>query len=119
VNPGGEIRGQILPPNPAVGVGELAVALGDHEFVAAPNPVPNGGSVALFYTIPRAGHVSVDVYDAAGRLVRRVHDANSAATGILAWDTRDDAGTAVAAGVYFARLTTETGSETNRVVVLR
>ncbi len=119
VNPGGEIRGQVELPSPAVGVDDVSVALGGDALLAAPNPVASGSSVALFYSLPREGRVTVDVFDATGRRVRRVHDAPSRARGIVSWDTRDEAGRAVAAGVYFAALSSEDGRETRRIVVLR
>ena len=117
--PGGEIRGQIVGQTPATDAPVLPGAVAEIGLTAAPNPVRDG-SLALFYRTGAEGRVSVQIVDVTGRVVRHVFDANGNASGILAWDTRDDAGAPVAAGVYFARIVTEAGgSATERVVVLR
>lgn len=116
---GGEIRGQIGLTSPTVGVEEVAVSIGGQKLLAAPNPVSGGGNVALFYRLPEAGHLQVTIYDASGRVIRRVHDAPAQASGILTWDTRDSTGAPVAAGVYFARLESAGSRQTQRIVVLR
>jgi hypothetical protein len=117
---GGEIRGQILPMNPATGVEVLGADSGTLSLTAAPNPVPNGTTVALLYRLPSPDEISVTVHDVTGRVVRRLNPVESDGAGILAWDTRDQAGTPVSAGVYFARLAGADGQQqTRRIVVLR
>lgn len=119
VNPGGEIRGQILGLSPATGVEDVVVSLGgEKSLLAVPNPVRDG-NVALFYRVPRAGRVAVTIHDVTGRVVRTVHDTQSREAGILSWDTRDDRGHPVAAGVYFAHLIAGETREMQRVVVVR
>jgi flagellar hook assembly protein FlgD len=62
----------------------------------------------------------VRVYDATGRVVRTLVDADHA-TGEweAAWDGRSDAGALVGPGVYFARLASAGGVRTARVVSVR
>jgi len=98
--------------NPAV------VALEDDEPVvdlptpalsltAAPNPF--NPRLAISYSLERGGMVRLDVFDARGRLVRTLVDANAAAgAGSVIWQGDDASGRAVASGVYQLRLTTET-----------
>ena len=118
--PGGEIRGQIINPSPATGVPELKSESAALSLVAAPNPVrASGGSVALFYRAPGAGDVTVTIHDVTGRTVRTVHSGHAAETGIFAWDTRNDNGAPVAAGVYFARIAAAGRSETQPITVLK
>jgi len=120
VNGGGEIRGQVLSMAPATGVEVLGADSGTLSLTAAPNPVPNGATVALFYRLPSPGEVTVTIHDVTGRAVRTIDTVESNGAGILAWDTRDQGGTPVSAGVYFARLAGADGQqETRRVVVLR
>ena len=71
---------------------------------AWPNPFNPATTIA--FDVPAATAVRLTVHDVAGRLVRTL-----AADGIVAagrhqvvWDGRDDAGRAVAAGVYLCRL---------------
>ena len=104
--------------------GSLAVdpASGPGAGLAFAPPAPNPASHAatLAFALPRAGHVRLAILDAAGRRVRvlaeRVQDAGAHS---LAWDLRDEAGRAVAAGLYFARLETPMGARTQRLAVTR
>jgi hypothetical protein len=114
----GEIRGQILMMSPATGVGTLPAGSTELALVAAPNPAPHG-NVALFYRLPAASRIVVTIHDVAGRMVRTVHEGESDASGIVAWDTRDENGAPVPAGVYFARLEAAGERQTRQVVVLR
>lgn len=116
---GGEIRGQILPMSPPTGVNVLGPDSGTLSLTAAPNPVANGATVALLYRLPSPGEVTMTIHDVSGRVVRTLDPVESNVSGILAWDTRDQSGRPVAAGVYFARLTGDAGRETRRIIVLR
>ena len=119
--PGGEIRGQIITPTPATDAPSIPAAVGSSlSLTAAPNPIaPGRGDVVLFYRAPSAGDINVVVYDAAGRAVRRIWSGHGEAQGILSWDARDDAGSPVAAGVYFARIEAQGKSETRAITVLK
>ena len=68
-------------------------------------PTPFSGRTTLRYALPRAGVASVAVYNSAGRLVRTL-TSGSAEAGhhVAAWDGRDEAGTRVAPGVYYCRM---------------
>lgn len=72
------------------------------------------------FAIPRAGRATLDVFDVAGRRVRRLAEGvREAGEHDVAWDERDADGGAVAAGVYFLRLDTENGVATRKVVLVR
>jgi hypothetical protein len=81
---------------------------------------PLGGSHAVLVTMPEAGSAHVALYDVQGRRVRVLRDETlpRGAT-IVAWDGRDDAGSAVRRGVYFARVTTAFGRAHTRFLVLQ
>jgi hypothetical protein len=73
--------------------------------LAPPHPNPVRSSTALRFTLERAGRVRLGVYDAAGRLVRRVIDADLAAgPHETRWDGHDERGRPTAGGVYFVKL---------------
>ncbi len=73
------------------------------------NPMNVGSEIAL--TLPSASHAVLSIYDVRGRLVTTVVDeVLPAGTSSHAWHGRDDAGRALPSGVYFARLTADTGS---------
>jgi hypothetical protein len=82
-----------------------------------PNPAPN--STTIRYSVPGNQTATLDVYDLAGRRVRRLRqDTGGAGTLEAVWDARDDRGTRVASGTYFLRLQTENRMVTGKVVVL-
>jgi hypothetical protein len=63
-----------------------------------------------------AGRGSVELFDVAGRIVRRA----AARDGVVLWDGRDEEGRVAPAGVYFARwVDTEGRSRTLRLVRAR
>jgi hypothetical protein len=85
---------------------------------AAPNPF--NPRVTLRFAQPLAGPVDLAIYDARGRLVRRLLRADRpAGEGAVVWDGRDDAGRGSAAGVYLARLVTVAGTERLKLTLVR
>jgi hypothetical protein len=69
----------------------------------APNPVQGRATVHL--NLPAGGFTRLDVYDAAGRMVRLLLSAESASgSSIVAWDGFLDDGRRAPPGVYFMRL---------------
>jgi hypothetical protein len=104
--------------------GDVTTSAGSPTAVSAPrlsgNPNPFRAATDVTFQLPRAGHVRVTVYDAAGRRVRALLDAPRAAgSHALRWDGRDDGHAAAAPGVYFVRLATPDGNITRRVVRIR
>ncbi|MFO7608055.1 MAG: FlgD immunoglobulin-like domain containing protein, partial [Candidatus Krumholzibacteriia bacterium] len=93
------VRLQLVPS----GLSPVPPMAAPFSVTAAPNPF--NPAVAVAWNLPRAGDLEVRVYDLAGRLVRELHRGPAAAgPGRLVWRGRDDAGRAVAAGVYLCRL---------------
>ncbi len=82
------------------------------------NPARPGSRVA--FTVPRAGHVDLRVYDVSGRLVKTLVDRYvSAGDHSAVWNGRNDEGSQAACGVYFLRLSTEREETSARLVLLR
>ncbi len=85
---------------------------------AAPNPSITRARIA--YSLPRAGAMSLAVYDLAGARVRTlVEGAQPAGPSAAIWDGRDASGSQVRAGAYFYRLEFEGRSLTQRMVMMR
>ena len=85
-----------------------------------PSPNPARDAVTLRYALPREARVTLAIYDAAGRQVRRmVSGTQPAGEHVARWDLRDEAGHPVGAGLFFVRL--EAGSRTfaRRMATLR
>lgn len=83
-----------------------------------PNPFHPSTQFAIRLEAP--DRATLEIFDAAGRLVRTVIDEpRPAGESFAAWDGRDGDGEEVTGGVYFARLSANARSETRRVVLLR
>jgi hypothetical protein len=97
-----ELTGGTDTPVDAAGdpAGAAAAAL---QGLAHPNPF--AGATRIAFLLSRPGTARLDVYDAAGRQVRRLQ-APGLAPGpqALGWDGRDEAGRPLAPGVYLYRL---------------
>ena len=101
-----------------VGVGGGA---GPRTLMLSPNvPNPMRGSTRISFVLPEPAPARLVVHDASGRQVRVLLDGRLSAgeTGIT-WDGRDDAGSRVAAGVYFYRLETDERSLVRKLVLVR
>lgn len=109
---------QIIGPRPnlAAAVPAVLAITGAEEsnvgpqFLAWPNPSQSGSEIRL--TMPLTSSGALTVFDASGRIVRRI--APDAST-FWVWDGRDDAGREVGAGVYFYRAAGPTQS-TGRII---
>ncbi len=83
-------------------------------------PMLMRGTVQLTYNLPTATHVSLRIYDCAGRLVIIVGEGHQA-PGIhrAQWKGRDASNRQVANGIYFAKLETEDWIDICKVVTLQ
>ena len=86
------------------------------------NPVDRGkrGASTFFFDLPAAQHVSITIYNPAGRLVRDLlgetvpeGEGHSAV-----WDLKNDGGEDVAAGVYMLLFEAEDFETKRRIVIL-
>jgi glucose/arabinose dehydrogenase len=83
---------------------------------AAPNP--GNGALTLSYDLPRAGHVRLAVYDLSGRRIAALIDGTRpAGSDRVRWSGAGDAGRALPAGVYLARLELDGAAVTRRIVL--
>ena len=90
-------------------VGPLSV-----ELSITPNPVTGAASVE--FSLPIAGHVEVAVYDMTGRKLETLCDTELSPG---AHGFRWEPASAVANGVYFARLRTSAGEDAARLILTR
>ena len=98
----------------APGESTLRLSLGQ----SLPNPMRE--SARIDFVMPRAGKLSMKVYDTAGRLVRTLADGPvEAGPGSLHWDGKGESGHRMPAGVYFYRLSAEGQTLTRKLMVLR
>jgi hypothetical protein len=72
------------------------------------------------YHLSRAGPVTLDVYDVAGRPITRLVDAHKIAGDHVAhWHGLDSGGAPVSSGVYFSVLTTREKTVSRKMVLTR
>jgi parallel beta-helix repeat protein len=68
-------------------------------------PNPFNPSTVIEYTLPRAGNVTISIYNLLGQVVRKLVDEPQAAGNHqVTWDGNDDSGVSMSSGVYFYRL---------------
>jgi hypothetical protein len=87
-------------------------------YPAQPNPAVDYTTVR--YELSQRSAVTVRILDASGRVVRNLyggtlHQGNYE----LQWDARDDGGSPVTSGVYYAQIATDGGTQTREVTILR
>lgn len=83
-------------------------------------PSPFSPSRPLRVSVPTAGPLTLDVYDATGRLVRSLAASGQpSAVGFAAWDGSDSRGRLLPAGIYFVQATTSTSRATAKVLLAR
>jgi hypothetical protein len=82
--------------------------------IAGRNPSRSG---AEFQVETRGREAALRVYDARGRKVRALWTGRSLTPVQVSWDGSDDAGGRVPAGIYYASLQSDAGSQTRKVVL--
>ncbi len=98
--------------------GPAADALVDRILWSGPNPFRLSTQVA--FTIARAGHVQLDVYDILGQRVARLVDGTlHAGRHEVLWDGRTAAGQRAPCGVYYVRLDTGGRHASSRIVKMQ
>ncbi|MBD3235110.1 MAG: T9SS type A sorting domain-containing protein [Candidatus Eisenbacteria bacterium] len=80
------------------------------------NPAPGGTEIR--FQVPSTTHVDLTLFDISGRNVRSLaSDAFGPGMHTVSWDGRDEAGRALAAGVYYVRMQSP-GFQATRTLVL-
>jgi outer membrane protein assembly factor BamB len=87
----------------------------------SPNPfVASGRGTSIQYGLAKPCHASLNVYDAAGRLVRTlVHEQKKAGLYRVDWNGEDSHGKAVGSGVYFYSLHAGSFTDTKKMTLFR
>lgn len=91
------------------------------DFAASQNfPNPFNPSTTIKYQLPRAEHVSLKVYNAAGQLVRTLVEGQvDAGYHDVVWDSRNENGETVSSGVYFYRFNAGEYNNTVKMMLLK
>lgn len=109
-------QGSIENPTPFTllntGTQNLALA---QSFEVQPNPFHT--ETMLRFNLPATQDISITVTDISGRVVSSLHTTAPGGLNTMVWKGQSDKGTALAAGVYFVRLQTASGSVVRKVVL--
>ena len=114
------LQRQVEADTDGVGLRAIKRARPDEFDLSTPSPNPFAASTEVSLTVPQVSHVTVSVYDIAGRVVRRLLDRRvPPGEYALAWDGRDERGQQVAPGIYFTRMTAPGVDRVVKGVLLR
>jgi len=83
-----------------------------------PNPARHSVGYAL--TLPVSTHVTVQIFDVRGRLLRTLHDGPApGGTFNVRWDRRDESGREVESGIYFVQTRAAGRVQTDKLSLVR
>jgi hypothetical protein len=83
-------------------------------------PNPFNPETHIGYRLPKAGHVSLTVFNVLGQVVHRLVDEDQAAGEYLvSWNGLDGTGCPVASGVYFYRLVAGEFRQVRKMLILK
>ena len=95
----------------------VPVTAGPRVLRLAASPNPSGGAMSFVVDLPVGADAAVEVFDLAGRQVATLHEgALAAGRHVLAWNGRGADGSAIAPGVYLARVQAAGRAMTTRIV---
>jgi len=80
---------------------DVTPAPGADKFAIRNYPNPFNPSTSIEYTMPRAGHLSLKVFNVRGELIKTLIDGRIESSGSILWDGSNDHGAKVSSGVYF------------------
>jgi len=92
--------------------------IGMNSITIAPNPFAH--STTFSFSLKGATHISVDVYNVKGQLVKNLSNEDMIADiHSLTWNGTDNSGNEVPTGVYFTRIVTDNVENIHKVMVIR
>jgi hypothetical protein len=104
----------------AVSTGVVPNPLGLQFGILRTAPNPTSGDMAISFVVPKSDHVTVGIYDLAGRRVRMLY-AGSSEAGVqsLRWDGNGEGGRKLAPGAYFVMLQNGSQQTTKKLLISR
>jgi len=108
--------GDIDTPGLAVGAVEAPIVAS-----VSNHPNPFNPKTTINFRLSERARVNLEVYEPAGRVVRRLLDRTDLQAGphAIDWDGRDDAGRPVASGTYFYRVVSADRAITRQMTLLK
>lgn len=104
---------------PMVGIEEELVR-GERGIFMRIAPNPFSFTSTIQYSLNRASHVRLEVYNLMGEQIRTlVDEEKTVGTHVVDWNRRDDSGKEVSSGVYLLRIEAGDFTRTHKIVLLR
>ena len=83
-------------------------------------PNPFNSSTRISYSVTKAGHVRIQIFNIRGQLVKTVVDeVKLPGMYVFTWNGRNQSGNQVASGSYFYRMTTGDFAQTRRMILIK
>jgi hypothetical protein len=102
------------------GVTATDPAPGRRVHLSGARPNPFNPSTQILFEIPGSMHVSLVIYDVAGRMVRElVDERREAGSHTVRWNGADASGRPVSSGVYYARLSAGNVTQSRPLTLVR
>ncbi len=90
-------------------------------FTLAQNyPNPFNPTTTISFNLKQSGNANLGIYNLKGQLVKTLHKGQTqAGTHNLVWDGRDESGRQVGSGLYFYRLSSDSFSQTRKMLLMK
>jgi hypothetical protein len=92
---------------------------GAEKFAVRNYPNPFNPTTKIEFTMPRAGHLSLKIYNVKGELVKTLIDDVVETSGHVMWDGTNDSGAKVSSGVYFSEARTNGQVQVNKMALVK
>ena len=105
---------------PVVGIEEQKEAIPMTFSLSQNFPNPVSTRTTITFSVPKTCHVSIRVYNVAGRIVKNLIDEDKGPGSYkLSWDRTDNTGSKLASGIYFIVMNASSFKSAKKVVVLK
>ena len=105
----------------AAGPGTGIIDGGFRNELSFAHPNPFNPVTKIAYSVKEAGHVTIEVYNVAGKVVRTLLDTEveAGAAGYVVWDGTEGSGERCASGVYFYRIAAPGFTTSRKMIMLK
>ena len=100
-------------------VNEISPVQSAEKFAIRNYPNPFNPTTKIDYTMPKAGHLTLKIYNVKGELVKTLIDDQIETSGSIMWDGTNDSGAKVSSGVYFSEARTGGQVQVNKMALVK
>jgi hypothetical protein len=106
-----------VAPNPSAGAVTIRWPMGKLQDALAIGPIGSLWTAPGWSGAATSSPITMEIFDASGRMVRRLTDSAAAAgKSEITWDGRDPSGKELPAGIYLLRVASREGASTHTLV---